>query len=652
MAFMIRSVTCIVDNQTDHALVLSSNKDVHGSLDTPIPPSIQAHSKGTFKSSTAGFMTGTEGWAVFEIKGAEVMFEVNWNNPFIGDNAFERALRPLEGGDVARFEALPAAGEDLQDADDVVVTFTLKMVPQEPVKAGGGGIAQAPPPQQPPPPPEAPQQVDAKPGATAHASAVGVLTPPRLSVALNKVKPDDSAKPDESNTDKSIDATLAIIAKRIEAGLDIVWKKGPEEKLWDPAKWKESDPEEHWARAITELLLGLPYNGSAAIYGQPNLDGIFYKPFADPAAEPIAPLSAACQHLTTFGVLSRGYTYKDVLETGFSCQEAGTMPLFKGGNWWSITKTTNQDKRNIAKVIELGLTPGSMYVFNPEPNSGKQRKGSHIAFVLRVDKDQKKAQFFDTGGLNVPERTDGPVPEIMQSFKSKGSYDEPLWEDVTTEPIIGMGIPKPAGDLTAAAARVRKARPIGFVRLVLAARGEKFASPIDKTKPPSSLLFVSRLLRMYGDAPEQNYPIARYFWSLRDLPNRNAVQAYWVFYAPIDVALGPEASPDQKAKKAYAKAVMIGPRTKKVDDFPASFAKDWYLVIGDMADGKATQIQRKFTEAKNNDAGSTGDAKSFALPEPPEGFPPNLHKLLSSLPPKESIAPSAPVLPALFKDYV
>ena len=103
-----------------------------------------------------------------------------------------------------------------------------------------------------------------------------------------------------------------------------MWKKGAAMGLWDATKWKDTDPEEQWARAITELLLGLPYNGSAGIYGKPNQDGIFYKPFSDPAAEPIAPIAAACQHLVSIGVLSRGYTYKDLLEMGFSCSEASS----------------------------------------------------------------------------------------------------------------------------------------------------------------------------------------------------------------------------------------------------------------------------------------------------------------------------------------
>jgi hypothetical protein len=652
MAFLTRSVTCIVVNKTSCALGLSSSEHLHGSADTPIPEVIPAGSSGKWTSSTAGVFTGTEGRVVFEVEEAEATFEVYWDNPFIGTNAFKQSfkLQPDVGESPAgKYVSSVPSGEDLEDADDVTVTYTLTIEPHPEVapRAGAGG-AVAVEPTPPPPDEDAPQVVEAQPGVENHASGIGVLTAPRLSVALNAVDPSDAG------TDTSIDATLALIAKRLEGGLDVVWKKGAAMGLWDPTKWKESDPEEQWARAITELLLGQPYNGAAAPYGRFDQDTIFYKPFTDPSASPLVSLTAACQHNASFGVLSRGFALSDAGGTGFSCDEASSMAMFKtGGKWFR-----DEEKLDLSKAIDAGLAPGSIYVFKPPPLSAfekkqnLQREGSHIAFVLRVDRDQKQAQFFDTGGLQHRERRGGPVPAIMMKFPSLGAYDDPLWDKVTTKHYIGMGIPRPPADLPAAVARIRRTRPIAFARLVLTTRGAKFSSPIDPKSPPPDLLFVSRLLRTWGDAEDQNFTIARCFWSLRNLPCTREVQALWFFYVPQDVYPDPKATAEQKMKARTASAVLAAPRTTKVDDFGVPLHRQCYLVIGSLADGQVIQIQRRATQTDGNEPGSTTKATSKEVVKPKDGVPGNLHKLLDRLPPSGMVVPSSPALPLLFKDYV
>lgn len=649
MAFLTRSVTCIVVNKTGSALRLSSSKLLHGSLGTPIPERIPAGGRGQWGSSTAGVFTGTEGWAVFEIEGAEATFEVDWNNPFVGPNAFKQAFRLLPDimeSPAGRYVPELPTGKDLEDADDVTVTFTLVMQPHPAVRAQSDGAAEAAP-APPPPPVDAPQVAQAKPGADNHVSGIGVLTPPRLCVALNEVDPDDTG------TDTSLRATLELIAQRLEGGLDVVWKKGAAKGLWDPTKWKESDVEEQWARAITELLLGMPYNGAAAPYGRPSLEAkLFYKPFADTTVPPIVSFTAACQHNVTYGVLSRGYPLDDLLGMGFSCDDSSAMGVFKGGQWF-----TDDDKKRLAKAIDAGLTPGSVYVFKPAPKSeyekknNVQRKGSHIAFVLRVDKDQKKAQFFDTFGLGHPGRLTAPAL-LMADFGGKGAFDDPLWDVVTTQYYIGMGIPKPPSDLSAAILRIRKTRMIAFARLVLVERGATFPDNIEPKNPPPGLLFVSRLLRMWGDKEDQNFTIARYYWSLRNLPATKDVQAYWLFWVPQDVALDEKASPAKKQAAKTATAVLAAPRAAKVHEFGTPFNRDWYLIIGSLSNGKVKQVQRKYTGATGNESGSETKAKSEELAEPENAFPKHLRAIARSLPPQEMIAREPlPSLPALFRDY-
>ncbi len=345
-------------------------------------------------------------------------------------------------------------------------------------------------------------------------------------------------------------------------------------------------------------------------------------------------------------MLGRGFLLSDLGGTGFSCANADTMGCFKGGSY----SAHKAEMKTISKAIDKGLVPGSIYVFNPDETvTTRQLLGSHIAFVLRVDKDQKKAQFFDTGGLKHPERVGGQGPFIMQDFKAKGSYDDPLWDSVTTASYIGMGNPSPGKpDI----GRLKKARPIGFVRLAIVTRGAKFAEPIDAKDLPAELKFVSRLLRTYGDDPSHNFTVARYYWSLRNLPDHENLQAFWVLYAPQDGVVGDKATDAQKAQARTATTMINAPRTKKVDDFGVPLPRKQYFVLGDASDGRAKQVQRSFTEASNNKPGDVGPAVSKEVVEPAGAFPPNLASFLLKLAPSVSLpATGGPALPALFQDY-
>lgn len=645
--FLSRSVTGTIVNKSACALRLIRHEHAHGSFDTLPPTDIPAGGTGTFVTSTAGLFTGTEGFILYDVVGAEATFEVTWDNPFVGDNVFSQAFRPppeaapSPAGTYVTFEP---TGDDLEDADDPVVTYELSITPPASDDAGqSGGGSGATDGATPPPDPDAPQQVVAAPGANNTASGVGVLTPPRLSVALNAVSPGDTGK------DDSVSGILALVAKRLEGGLDDVWKKGGAAGLWDTTKWKDSDPDERWARAITEQLLGMPYQGAAASYGifGERKDNLFYGPFSDKAKDPIAPIGSACQHYASLGVLSRGFSLSDLLDQGFSCSEASGTKVIEKGKWFS-----DAGKKDIAEALKEGLGPGSVYVFNPEPSSNKQREGSHIAFVLRVDKDQKQAQFFDTGGLKVPERTGGAVPRIMEDFPAKGSYDEPFWDKVGTDYYVGMGIVKASSDLEGAIRRLRQTRTVGLARFVLTKKDALFPSAIDAKSPPPELVYVSRLLRMYGDQPDQNFTYARYYWSLRDLPKRDELTAYWVIYAPRNVFTDPDASAAVKAKAKTATAFIDAPRTKKVDDFGVPLHRARVVVLTSLSDGKAKQLQRLYTKAENNKPGQKGDAKSKELYEKPDSFPTNLAKLVDNLAPSQSLfTGSAPTAPPLFQDY-
>jgi len=131
MAFMIRSLTCVVVNQSGKELLLAHDEIAHGSYDSPLPASVPAGGSAQWASSTCGFMTGTEGLVVFDVAGTGGKFTVRWDNPFIGENSFSQgcsAYPPYVGSAPAGQDpdsGAPLTQDELTDNDDVLVTYTF-----------------------------------------------------------------------------------------------------------------------------------------------------------------------------------------------------------------------------------------------------------------------------------------------------------------------------------------------------------------------------------------------------------------------------------------------------------------------------------------------------------------------------------------------
>ncbi|UQA57866.1 hypothetical protein [Polyangium aurulentum] len=192
-----------------------------------------------------------------------------------------------------------------------------------------------------------------------------------------------------------------------------------------------------------------------------------------------------------------------------------------------------------------------------------QPGGSHIMQVLRVHKDKTRVQLFDANG--------GSQSKSAMDAEKDGE-GRPLGRGLALEPGLGtnmdsraystiyslsaapngVGIPKPAPDLAGQIELMKKARPIGLARLVLTER-----RPLNELAP-EHVLFVSKLLRTYGDADHQNYTITRYLWSLRNTPGFSSVQPWWFIFMPLGVL----------ARAMWA----VGARTMRLSDFMGKHA--------------------------------------------------------------------------------
>src|SRR5512132_3150589 len=98
-----RSVYCTLINKSEHRLRSSNRKLSHGELNPDLPGTVEVAAGGScsWSAESCWFMTGTEGWIVFEVLGADAMFEVGWDNPFIGANKFYQTFRPIHDPDPA-----------------------------------------------------------------------------------------------------------------------------------------------------------------------------------------------------------------------------------------------------------------------------------------------------------------------------------------------------------------------------------------------------------------------------------------------------------------------------------------------------------------------------------------------------------------------
>jgi hypothetical protein len=503
--------------------------------------------------------------------------------------------------------------------------------------------------------------------------------PPRLVVCLNNTETDVpegaiGAGPYlESELDKMDPATLttilAWIEERLHRSLDEAWA-GPAGRNDD---FDDSEGEEAWARALSEIAFGMRYGGPGqAYFGNSKWDSYIFSRIQrrsvnyeeackarkdatfpathleiqaykaklknrgetlesamNPNTDPAVSIASACQHLTTYGVLTRGFTLEQHLDgANLAASQNKGKPLYdekNGGMWYPtnvahlrVPVATGVEPVPAAKgapadssqAIPVPLRPGAAYCYNPfgdakyttawvppdwikvdekgvpqlkkehrepvlndrpEQNSqykaqqylyenkeksvseqrkvtpgdpslaevpaenftvqvdvpvSGQRKGSHINLVLRISKDKKKVQLLDTtNGHPLDEHV---AHTLMVPVERGGIYDGNFVSQVyqgTT--FCGLGVPpEPPEDLVDMAKFIRRARPIGLLRLVITER-------VPPTKMTDDhILYASKMFRMYGDGDDDNFHISRCVWALRNMPGFTKLQGWFIIYTP------------------------------------------------------------------------------------------------------------------------
>jgi hypothetical protein len=411
----------------------------------------------------------------------------------------------------------------------------------------------------------------------------------------------------------------AIKQKDIQDVMDKLRKEESQKYHTEVARLR-NDPEEQWARVITEMFLCVCYGGTGGSYLE------FSKKDAETAKKNLTifhafverdvyPLIVACQHASEIGVLSRGFGLEDkvngVLNAGADIQPGMTNLLPEKGT--SIEAGNVGRLLKVEQAIKEGIGPGGVFVYNGE--QGANSGAAHIAFVLRVHKDKRMLQFFDTGGMNTGTFADlhaNGRPLLFRSIppqqSDEGVPDSFHWADYQWGAMVkgsfkgvfvGVGIcpVQSAEDLSVAVAKLRKKRPLGFARLVIS---QKEASD-DEPLKLSNILYASPLLLMYTEEEEMNFSVARYLWSLRGIGG-GKIRAWWYIDTPFKLLAEAMLSSNRKDSmgdllKSYLERVdkdKAAEAKKQIEDGVLIQSKEIKRVIdlGTIAEGKVRVFKR------------------------------------------------------------
>lgn len=296
--------------------------------------------------------------------------------------------------------------------------------------------------------------------------------------------------------------------------------------------------EEQWARAFSEMVVFAMYHSPNQIYGTPSDtkgDQVWYDRFPT-----VYSIGMACQHLSTYCCLSRGFVRAAGWTNGLSCaassaqvksafakskikppetaatvranlvskgempKDPPTDPAAKAEEDAKIAavlaKPKAQLKRpefaSIAKMLAEGAIPGSVAVFNEHGSAStdqtpfKPKVGViHIASALRVLSN--RIQFVDTGVVLGEGESPGVESGTFDHDFSTGDITE--WDS-----LVALGVAKSVDDgtLISWAKKIADAKPLGVTRLVIA------------TADTHRVLFVSKLLHM-------RWAVSKLIWSLR-----------------------------------------------------------------------------------------------------------------------------------------
>lgn len=284
--------------------------------------------------------------------------------------------------------------------------------------------------------------------------------PPRLATCINEhvIEPDRTAAGDgtwklpdgENVTSDHLTDIVEWVCDMLEddAAFASVWETpaGAHPNPTELAANPQGRNEETWARLVEQLFLGSAYSGpniAAAFPSKGTVGGRAYRYIferfcgSSSSGEPVIDdpaysLLVACQHLTTYGAVSRGVTFdKDLAGVGIPASQAAcSLPIFKDA-WYSpapirvdgkpekfasITSVEAHDG-NAAAAKASGFGPGTIYTYNPARFTEFLLTEVHARDLLR-DKQGNPVHDPDSGlPIVAPRAAQEKILEAQQAVK-------------------------------------------------------------------------------------------------------------------------------------------------------------------------------------------------------------------------------------------
>lgn len=373
---------------------------------------------------------------------------------------------------------------------------------------------------------------------------------------------------DESERATLVGDILVHLESKLEQGLGELWKRvdakgccynghALRDHDFSTGGLEREQLLECWAQHATELLIGGPYAGTATNMGVPGAIGLSGSHAQDAylamrcvsGARLLVPLMFQCQQLATMVLICLG------LDT--IAQDPIDSHDVKNGNLPG--KTTLTAKDNVAELndwLEGGWPSamkqvdrklarvGTCYYYEGDGGTPAVDGDDfpHVAATLRVGRTPQRLQLVDTGAWvfdakgRLKAKTGGGGYMYDTAWVRELKKSDMLILDSATKKVVKtikfsfQGVMQPPvvpdSDIVKAIERMRGARMLGAVRLVL------------KERKTGNLWWVSQLLPMERD--KKPYSMARLMAALRGCPHRKDVEMKW------QVVMGSSASAEQK----------------------------------------------------------------------------------------------------------